>query len=75
MNVSFANVTAQGAQAGSIDYARNWTMRNVRLNTKEPLKISNAQNVESPVWSEGTMPVHGAHGLLRSRPGPTAGKR
>jgi len=48
VNVSFANVTAQGVDAGSIEYAHNWTMRNVRLKTKGPLKISNAQNVESP---------------------------
>jgi len=48
VNVSFANVTAQGVDAGSIEYARNWTMRNVRLKTKGSLKISNAQNVESP---------------------------
>jgi polygalacturonase len=48
VDVSFANVTAQGIDAGSIEYARNWTMRNVRLETKTSLKISNAQNVESP---------------------------
>jgi len=48
VNVSFANVTAQGVDAGSIEYAHNWTMRNVKLKTKGPLKISNAQNVESP---------------------------
>jgi len=48
VNVSFTNVTAQGVDAGSIEYARSWTMRNVRLKTQGPLKISNAQNVESP---------------------------
>ena len=47
-NVSFTNVTAQGIGAGSIEYARNWKMHNVRLKTKEPLQISHSQNVESP---------------------------
>ena len=55
VNVSFTNVTAEGIEAGSIDYARNWTMRNVRLKAQGPLKISNAQNVEQPeIVSEQT---------------------
>jgi polygalacturonase len=47
VNVSFANVTAQGLDAGSIEYARNWRMENVRLATKDgaPVKISNSENV------------------------------
>ena len=48
VNVKFANITAQGLDAGVIQYARNWTMRNVKLATKSPLKISNAENVEKP---------------------------
>jgi hypothetical protein len=48
-NVNFANITAQGRDAGVIQYARNWTMRNVKLQTNNnELKISNAQNVEKP---------------------------
>jgi hypothetical protein len=49
VNVSFANVTAQGLDAGSIEYARNWRMKKVRLATKDgaPLKISNSENVEA----------------------------
>ena len=58
VNVSFANVTAQGVDAGSIEYARNWTMRNVRLKTQGPLKISNAQNVESPDTPAEQMPAN-----------------
>ncbi len=48
VNVSFANVRAEGLDAGSIEYARNWRMRNVRLATKDgtPVKISNSENVE-----------------------------
>ena len=83
MNVSFANVTAQGIDAGSIEYARNWTMRNVRLKTNSPLNISNAQNVQSPeimmttegsshatvaVWPDGKMPGHGARDPEQEKP-------
>jgi len=50
INVSFANISGRGADAGSIDYVRNWRMRNVRLMTKDgaPLKVSNSENVEVP---------------------------
>jgi polygalacturonase len=46
-NVSFANITAEGNQAGSIEYASNWTLRNVKLITKtgEAIKISNSREV------------------------------
>ena len=51
VNVTFANVTAQGDSAGSIEYASDWKMENVRLRTYDgdPVKITNSQNVESPV--------------------------
>ena len=58
VNVNFANVTAQGVDAGSIEYARNWTMRNVRLKTQGPLKISNAQNVEASDTPAEQMPAN-----------------
>ena len=50
IKVSFANITAQGADAGAIDYARNWKMKNVKLTTKtgSPVKISNSENVDVP---------------------------
>jgi polygalacturonase len=53
VNVKFSNVTAQGNEAGSIEYARNWTMSNVKLKTRDgaPLKMSNSEKVESPVVS------------------------
>lgn len=53
-NVTFSNVTAQGYEAGAIEYAENWTMRNVKLTTTsgEGLKITNSKNVEVPVTSK-----------------------
>jgi polygalacturonase len=50
INVTFANVSARGAGAGSIDYARNWRMKNVRLMTRDGalLKILNSEGVETP---------------------------
>jgi len=48
VNVTFANIIAQGTDAGIIEYAHNWTMRNVKLQTKTDLKISHAENVETP---------------------------
>jgi hypothetical protein len=49
-NVKFANVEAQGVEAGSIEYARDWTMRNVKLRTKDglPVKLAHDERVEAP---------------------------
>ena len=49
-DVVFTNVTARGKEAGFIEYAHNWTMRNVKLHTAngEPLKITNSRNVDTP---------------------------
>ena len=46
-NVTFSNITAEGNQAGSIEYASNWKLLNVRLKTKssEPVKISNSRSI------------------------------
>jgi polygalacturonase len=46
VNVSFANVTGQGDEVGYIEYARNWTMRNVTLSAQGPLKLANTENVD-----------------------------
>jgi polygalacturonase len=53
-NVRWANITAQGREAGSIEYARDWTMKNVRLQTTggENVKISNSERVETPQVSK-----------------------
>jgi polygalacturonase len=50
VNVKFANVTAQGLEAGTIEYARDWKMRDVKLRTKDglPLRLSNNEHVEEP---------------------------
>ncbi len=49
-DVKWLNVTAQGTEAGAIEYARDWTMTNVKLQTEdgEPVKVSNSKNVEAP---------------------------
>jgi polygalacturonase len=49
-DVKFINITAQGNEAGSIEYAKDWTMQNVNLKTANgaPVKISNSENVDSP---------------------------
>ena len=49
-NVRWVNVTAQGKEAGFIEYARDWTMKNVKLQTQipGPVKVTNCNNVESP---------------------------
>ena len=50
VNVKFANVIAQGLEAGTIEYARDWIMRDVKLRTKDgaPVKLSNSERVEAP---------------------------
>jgi polygalacturonase len=49
-NVRFANITASGREAGTIENARNWTMDNVELRTANglPVKIINCTNVQAP---------------------------
>ena len=49
-NVRWVNVTAQGQEGGFIEYARDWTMSNVRLQTKNtaPVKVTNCENVDTP---------------------------
>ncbi len=53
-NVQWRNITAAGQEAGFIEYARDWTMENVRIKTPggEPVKISNSQNVPAPQSSK-----------------------
>ena len=50
VGVTFVNVTAEGEEAGFIEHARDWRMRNVRVRTAkgEPVRLTNAVNVESP---------------------------
>jgi len=59
-NITFANITAAGKEAGTIESARNWTMTNVQLRTADglPLKLTDCTNVQSPRVSknEGANP-------------------
>jgi polygalacturonase len=50
VGVTFMNVTAEGDETGYIEHARDWTMKGVRLRTPkgEPVKLTNAVNVEQP---------------------------
>ena len=54
LNVRWANITARGRDAGVIEYARNWTMKNVRLQTPDGknVEVSNSDNVEMPQVSK-----------------------
>jgi polygalacturonase len=49
-NVKWVNVTAQGQTAGVIEYASDWTMTNVKLQTRDgaSIKMSNNKNVDAP---------------------------
>jgi polygalacturonase len=49
-NVTFANISASGKESGHIEFAENWTMKNVTLTTDsgEQVKISNSKNVDAP---------------------------
>jgi Glycosyl hydrolases family 28 len=49
-NVQWKNITARGREGGFIEYARDWTMENVRVQSErpEPVKLSNCQNVDPP---------------------------
>ncbi len=47
VNVNWTNISAQGGLAGRIAYARDWTMKNVRIKTfaGDDLMISNSEKV------------------------------
>ena len=47
VNVNWANISAQGGLAGRIAYARDWTMKNVRIKTfaGDDVMIANSENV------------------------------
>jgi len=49
-NVTFENITAAGKESGHIEFAENWTMKNVMLTTDsgEPVKIANSRDVDAP---------------------------
>lgn len=49
-NVTFKNINASGANAGTIQFAENWKMENVKIQTDTGLnvKISDSKNVDAP---------------------------
>ncbi len=49
-NIRFANITASGKEAGTIESARDWTMNNVELRTADgmPVKMTDCTNVQTP---------------------------
>lgn len=48
--VTWLNISAQGRLAGTIRYARDWKMRNVKVAVSEgdDIRVSNSDNVETP---------------------------
>ncbi len=48
--VRWENIAAEGARAGSITWARHWSMSKVRLVTRDgaPVRIANCENVAAP---------------------------
>jgi hypothetical protein len=53
--VHWEDVSAQGAKAGEIRNARDWTMTNVTLPTEDgaPVKLVNCKDVGSPAVAQG----------------------
>lgn len=53
-DVTFDNVWAEGNASGSIEFASNWRMKNVRLATTsgEPVKITASRDVDEPQVSK-----------------------
>jgi hypothetical protein len=49
-NVKWKDITAQGQSAGVIEYASDWTMTNVKLQTGDgfAIRTSNNTNVQTP---------------------------
>ncbi len=49
-NVTFTNINVSGNDAGTIEFARNWTMINVQIKTDsgENVKITKSENVGTP---------------------------
>lgn len=49
-NVVFSNITAEGNEAGSIEYAKNWRLDNVTIKTTkgENVRVANSEKVNLP---------------------------
>ncbi len=66
-DVHFEAVVAHAVRAGTIDYARDWTMENVRLITPsgEPVRILHGERVQSPRAEKELEPKTPASGSER----------
>jgi len=53
-NVSFENINASGADAGTIEFGKNWTMKNVKIKSDSGanVKISNSEYVAQPEMAQ-----------------------
>lgn len=53
-NVTFSNITAEGDEAGAIEYAENWKLQNVKIKSTngENVKIANSTNINAPEASK-----------------------
>ena len=53
-NVSFSNISVSGNDAGTVEFGKNWTMKNVKIKTDsgDNIKVTNSQNVEMPEVSK-----------------------
>jgi hypothetical protein len=49
-DVTFLNIKAQGKEAGTVQFAKDWKMQNVKIKTDsgENVKFVSSQNVENP---------------------------
>lgn len=49
-NFSFQNIDAEVKKIGTVDYAKDWALSDIRLTTKDlqPLNITHSENVELP---------------------------
>jgi hypothetical protein len=53
-NVAFSNISAAGDEAGTIEFAKDWRMQNVKIKTAkgENVTVTNSQNVDAPAASK-----------------------
>lgn len=52
-DLQWENINIEAEEAGSLNCAADWTMKNVVLKTEanEPLQLINSENIDMPVWS------------------------
>lgn len=60
-NLQWENITIEADKAGVLNYARDWTMKNVILKTQtdQPLQLVGSENIELPQWESMTATENG----------------